>query len=218
MDNVVGYCILLNNNDTRNQNVLRELKRVGLDWVEPIYNEKDVDGKRGCFLAHQLAVSMFKNTNKEFAFIFEDDVLFDLNLENIQYHIKKISNLLNDYDVIALGAVAVAPMKFIEKKFYEGRWNFTHAYAIRKECADEIYRMKYEGVHFDQVLASCKHLKSGLIHPAIAFQQSYDGVNLTNTESSMRYKVLTQLRNTIGQNTIQYWVNTFFIFLGRFIH
>jgi hypothetical protein len=213
----VGWCVTTTESP-RIREVHDNLASAGLGWVRDYVTQRDhEDGKRGCFRAHVSAIShAFDESACDFVWMFEDDVAFERELHPAD--LARIEAVAVEHGaLVAIGGMAVAPLWLVAPPdVYHGTWNYTHAYVVPRSCADAIKRLKYEGDHYDRVLA--RHFTQLLVHPALAYQRPSTP---SLTSASPVYHAITSFRNYVGPSLIQWVLGVFWVcvaWAARHVH
>ena len=134
----IFYYINLNHRTDRNESILSEFDKIGIDpgkinRIEAIYNPGF--GMRGATQSHCLTIEKFINSGLENCIIFEDDFIFNYDKETIN---KKFDFLFNsglDYDLVMLSASTATETKFNTylSKVYDS--NTASGYLLSKKFA-----------------------------------------------------------------------------------
>jgi hypothetical protein len=107
-DNVdIIYYINLDKREDRKKEILEELHRMGVPdskiiRIDGIY--KEGKGDWGCSLSHLKAMREFNQSNYKNCIIFEDDFMFQSNLDNLNSVFNNFFDTNMDYDVCMLSA------------------------------------------------------------------------------------------------------------------
>ena len=99
-------------------------------------------GELGCWLSHRRVWNIIRNENIEFAFVFEDDVIFDADVTIIA----KIAAAIKDWDIIKLyrkneirtGNIENVDQEIVLTNSFSAT-SGTFAYCITKEAAKRLY-------------------------------------------------------------------------------
>tara|TARA_Y100000389_G_scaffold142658_2_gene140717 strand:+ start:2690 stop:3391 length:702 start_codon:yes stop_codon:yes gene_type:complete len=202
------YCIVLRGSQ-RIQNVKDELKLYGFGDALIVERDRDVeDGKRGCFESHKAVLAAGLKTDAKAIVVFEDDVRFwDRGALPPKGLIEEAVGLATTTPslIVGLGGYAAGPIGALlpgTRSFRRSVFACTHCYVCGRDIANEIIKWDYGGEHIDHVLMRRHGSNMALAVPSVAFQASYFW-DLTNTENTITYKIITYFRNLLGPAIIQ---------------
>ena len=214
------YCIALKNS-ARVPALKEELARVGLGTAASVLEfERDKqDGKRGCFTSHQKALQMGIEAKAKAIVILEDDVMFrgEKNVGALVDEAVAIA-VNKPMSIVALGCLLMGPVGArvpAHPRFKYVPWACTHAYVVSPDMAAEIVALTYEGEHIDKVMKARYAERMIACVPGVAFQRPfYTYADLTLTESTLYYRMLTLGRNLLSPVFVQLVFEIFFRVCG----
>jgi len=171
----VPQVISLYDRKDRQEQVLVESKKLGMQIMFHLVHKNTESGKRGCFESH---VNLSKlNLHKKYLFVLEDD--FELNIEDE----KIVEEALNDviqfmeknlsWDLLYLG---VLPNFWTANSYRQSKHIFktvpfacTHAYFISQKYMEEVSTWKYDNKAIDVMYRDCKNAYA--VYPQIFKQR-----------------------------------------------
>tara|TARA_X000001036_G_scaffold415280_1_gene431250 strand:- start:370 stop:1272 length:903 start_codon:yes stop_codon:yes gene_type:complete len=203
------FCIALKGS-ARRADVETELSKHGLQDVKILEFERDTEnGMRGCFHSHQHCLRQGVESGADTIVVFEDDVLFkDRGQESIVDTVARARMLVskNPSLIVGLGGLVIGPVAtrnpIDDTQFYMCRWACAHAYVVSRQMASVIMDWKFEDEHYDVVMYRAAEQRMAICLPTVAFQRPYF-VQITTTDSSLGYKLLTFGRNMISPVFVQ---------------
>ena len=221
------FCITLEGS-RRARDVRAEFSRVGLeDSVVIVKRERDfADGKRGCFQSHQAVMRLALEQGYKSFVVFEDDVAFSRRSHSLPIG-GVIDEALafvaeNPSVVLGLGGLAMGRVGRLLQEhcsmFRSAPFACTHAYVVSDVVARQIIHWDYLGRHIDHVFMEQFSHNMGLTVPSIAFQKGYfDTAEITTTDDSVSYKLLTATRNVVSAFVVQVLFELFFVLAGKIL-
>lgn len=140
------FYINLKKRKDKNKNIIKELKRFGINSPNRFEAIKHEIGIVGCVKSHIRCIELAKEREYPFVCIFEDDVVFR-NIEKCRDMINKYIN--TDYDVLYIGCrVLNNKYEFITDDLIRIDSAYTtHAYIVKSHYYDTILKNFYEGMN-----------------------------------------------------------------------
>ena len=230
----VPVCVLTLDGSTRVDKLVSELERVELLPVcKFVKNKRDTeDGVRGCFLAHQGALSeaLESFSNARAIVVLEDDVCFDLRRgqgrvggqkggwefvqEAIEEAVKAVEK--GEVDCVGLGGLPLFPYKRRVrgcKNVFRTSFQCAHAYVISQEGARKMLQVDFErhekilriGDHWDQTMSA--RLEQAMVYPSVAFQSA--SPEISTVSGTTFYRTVTFLRDIVTERRVQILLEIF---------
>ncbi len=169
------YCISLNTRKDRQKEAKAQFEKVGLsDKVEFVIVKKHpVNSEQGIYESHISCIKKGIIADAANILIFEDDIIFDgFTPSLLQNCIDFLSNS-KDWNILFFGCMVKESKKTSLPSILKLQYCCSaHAYILNRNFAENIVKNKWNGIAFDDMLAS--YLQDGFyaIYPSFAFQSS----------------------------------------------
>jgi len=176
-----------------------------LGHFHPIYVNHGPRSAQGCAMSHLKVWLEFLKTDSEFALIFEDDVILELEfasrLEELFEHVPKEFDMLSlgsfgsedepNFFTVVLGLLGMTQTpRYVSERIKVPRIALaTHAYVLSRQGASKLLHLLDGKLynHIDyciQALSNNNKIHRYVATPRLAYQTSTDGMKSSNVSSS----------------------------------
>lgn len=207
------FCIVLESEKKRYQEVLKRLKKAGVGSVnfyrpqryKSKKNPPQQWGQKGCWLSHQTCVLYAKKKNYKNCLVFESDVDFDFSKIKLQKVIDTYRNRPKDCEIFYLGHMPIfhVPLKNNLIKTFS---TCTHAIVYEKEFFNSFLQSSYENSSTQLDSWIMRKSNQYAVSPMICFQNP---VSQSNIQTSLRALVtnsgMLMKKICIGLEKITFW-------------
>ena len=174
------YCISLQDRKDRREQAKAQFRAVGLaDRVEFVLVKRHpVDIEQGIYESHLLCMGKGIRAGACNILIFEDDILFDRFSPRTLGDCVDFLSTNPDWKVMFLGCMVKGSEKTENRSVLRVRFMCAcHAYVITRHFAQDLVKIPWKGVPFDDMLRHMKERHMYAVYPAFAFQSSASSDN-----------------------------------------
>ena len=206
--------ILFNAVDGNNMNVMDRL-----NYISPFYSPVATYCSMGCAMSHIKVWESFLQTNMDYAFIMEDDVVFDEC--NLEEYIADAIKQAEDFDILMLGYFKSIIFNVVFYPLF-GKSNIclgTHAYILSRTGAEKLLK-ELKGnvwcpIDFSiQWLVSRGKIKRTLVENRIIFQTSTDELK---SSTNIQHISPVFLYRFLGKFHVDKYLRLSYLFYGSII-
>lgn len=191
-------CISTRDREDRRKHLKEQFEGSGLSVEYVVVERDELDGQRGCFLAHQLCASIALERGLSNVLILEDDITLEyLNVKKIH----KINDFLRkeNPDIFYLGATLGKVWLTWSFSIARIRSQGAFAYILSNESCRKVVKLKYEKRGIDNYYS--KMFKGYSVFPLMIGHQIEDVLpsNIRATRGDYYYGEMARKKNTKKQ-------------------
>jgi hypothetical protein len=187
------YCISLTERTDRRQQAQHEFRRAGLSRVQFLIVEKHpTNSEQGIFESHMACLRAGLEDGARRILVFEDDIQFSRFSSEVLQDAAVFLKSNPDCKILFLGCFVKSSKKTAFRSVLEVRFRcVAHAYAVNRSFAQELVKLPWRGIAFDDELRSMSNGQSFAVYPALAYQSGAT----TNNDKML---VVDRIRRLLG--------------------